>query len=68
MDKIYVDYYLENGEKYAHLYEKHIPCIGDEVRFRGIAYKVYYRIWIYDEKQLRVAIQMKEVKNQAVIQ
>jgi hypothetical protein len=58
---IQIDFFLD-GKKYAMRHSVHVPSIGDEVRFRGIAYEVVYRIWIYDEQYPRVALQMTKVK------
>jgi hypothetical protein len=38
-----------------------VPAIGDEVRFNNIAYKIIYRIFIYDEDLPRVAMNMEAV-------
>jgi hypothetical protein len=39
-----------------------VPAIGDEVRFNDVAYKVHYRIFVYDEPTPRVAINMVAVE------
>lgn len=59
---IQVDFYCEN-KKYAERYLYHVPIIGDEVRFKGVAYKVVYRIWTYDEDFPRVAMSIKKVED-----
>jgi hypothetical protein len=41
-----------------------VPTIGDEVRFNDVAYKIHYRIFIYDEPSPRVAVNMEAVEHQ----
>jgi uncharacterized protein (UPF0218 family) len=60
-EKIRVDFFI-NGKKYAMRQSAHVPTIGDEVRFHNIAYKVVYRIWIYDEKEPRAALEIEQVQ------
>ena len=59
--EIQIDFYFE-GKRHAQRYGTHVPIIGDEVRFNNVAYKIEYRIWIYDEEYSRVALEMKQVK------
>ena len=40
-----------------------VPSIGDEVRFNDVAYKIIYKIWIYDERYPRVAFNMEAVEH-----
>ena len=40
----------------------HIPIIGDEVRIDDQAYKVRYRIFIFDEEIPRVALDVEAIK------
>lgn len=59
------DSYLDDNRLFASRSVPHstkfVPCVGDEVRFNGVAYKITYRIWIYDEKLQRVALNMTKV-------
>ena len=47
---------------HAERYSLIVPAIGDEVRFNDVAYKVFYRIFIYDEPAPRVAVNMEAVE------
>ena len=47
---------------HAQRFSSFVPSIGDEVRFKDVAYKVIYRIWIYDDKYPRVALNMEAVE------
>ena len=60
-EKIQVDYFV-GGKKYAMRQSVHVPAIGDEVRFHNVAYKVVYRIWIYDEDKPRAALKLERVE------
>jgi hypothetical protein len=60
-EKIRIDFFL-HGKLYAMRYSTHVPVKGDEVRFKSVVYKVMFRIWIYDEKEDRVALSIKYVK------
>ena len=60
-DVIHIDFFLDDGH-HAMRYSTHVPVIGDEVRFNGIAYMVVYRIWLYDEAKPRVALRIEKVK------
>jgi len=62
---------FENGIKIEFWIDDHIhairyslivPVVGDEVRFYNVAYKVHYRIFIYDEPDPRVAVNMEAVE------
>ena len=61
MEEIRIDFWINNQVPFAMRSSIHVPAIGDEVRFDGGAYKVVYRIWIYDEKYPRVALNIKKV-------
>lgn len=61
IEKISIGFFLEDGSQYANRHSIHVPAIGDEVRFKNVVYKIGYRIWIYDEKYPRVALQMEKV-------
>ena len=58
---IQIDFWIKNKQKYAIRYSDHVPQIGDEVRFKGVAYKVTYRIFIYDEEYDRIALNIVPV-------
>lgn len=58
---IQVEFWI-NDHIHAMRHTSLIPSIGDEVRFKNIAYKLHYKIWIYDDKYPRVAFNMQEVR------
>lgn len=60
---VLVEFWLDD-KPYAARTDKtgHVPAIGDEVRFKGVAYKIIYRIWIYDETRERVALNMERLE------
>lgn len=60
--RIEIEFWIDNKVRYALQNRNHVPMIGDEVRFKQIAYKVIYRIWTYDEKYPRVILNMTKVK------
>lgn len=39
-----------------------IPAVGDEVRFDDVVYKIHYRLFVYDEKYPRVALNMEKLE------
>jgi hypothetical protein len=57
---IQMDFYLE-GARFQQRWGEHVPIVGDEVRFDEVAYKVDYRIWIYEENP-RVALNITRVR------
>ena len=63
MNEVQVDFFFHGIKKYGGGYSVHVPAIGDEVRHAGVAYKVEYRIWIYDEAQIRVAIDLSKARS-----
>lgn len=60
-ESIRVDFWLDDKTLYAMEYTRYVPQKGDEVRFKGVVYKITYRIFIYDEKYPRIAVNMKMV-------
>jgi hypothetical protein len=63
MNDIQVEFWIDD-HIHAIRHTSLVPVIGDEVRFRDIVYKVHYRIWIYDDKLPRVAINMEKVEEE----
>jgi hypothetical protein len=59
-NEISIWFYLD-GEAFAARFSAHVPQVGDEVRFNGKIYKVVLRVWIYDEKQMRVAMNIEPI-------
>lgn len=58
---IQIDFYAD-GALFARRLGAHVPVIDDEIRFNGTAYRVDYRIWIYDEEYPRVALHIVKIK------
>ena len=59
---ITTEFWIDN-HIYAQRFSSFVPSIGDEVRFKNIAYKIHYKIWIYDDKYPRVAFNMEAVEH-----
>jgi len=57
---IKVEFWIDD-HVHALRHTRFVPAIGDEVRFNNIAYKVIYRIFIYDEEYPRVALNIEAV-------
>ncbi len=62
--KVRIHYVLKN-KIYAQRVVSHVPSKGDEVRFKGITYKIILIVWCMDEENSaneRVNIQIEKVK------
>jgi hypothetical protein len=59
-ETIQVEFWIDD-HIHAMTHTSLVPMIGDEVRFSDVAYKIHYRIWIYDDVRPRVALNMEEV-------
>jgi hypothetical protein len=56
-----IRYYVD-GKRFAERHRRRVPQVGDEVRLNGVAYSVTFRIWLEDEAEAAVAIDLERVK------
>jgi len=58
-DKIWIKYFL-NNEVYAARSRRHVPRLGDQVRFNNICYTINMLIWVEDEMDPYVVIDIRQ--------